>query len=329
MDQKSPLYLRLPPDPAVVHDSLTIPMEEADESLLCASGRIEPAPLVLRRDVSLEEIADHAYFSFLTLGAKIGMGGLAAVYRMQNASDLGFALKVPLRVTARTYDHYALEARLLRDLRRIGAPVPELVSHGIAVAFPYLLMDDLGADFLQNPHTHHNSYGRVEKVMRVGLGVSDALAALHRLGYRHNDVKPANIHYALSGQVHLLDYASSSPLDASEDIQAFSPIYLAPERVTHEFPTGEKVDVFGLGTVLYELLTGHPAFMTVQNSTTIPDLVEHVHHLVKTAGYAPLSGYSPRLTSLVHAMLAYDPSHRPSLPVVRQVLHEIHTEYFG
>ncbi|MBI5002777.1 protein kinase [Candidatus Woesearchaeota archaeon] len=332
MDQETPLYLRLPAEhdksrAPLTSDTIVIPLGEADNHVLPPDAREVVVPLPPRREVSLEEIAAHDHFYFLKLHGQIGMGGLAAVYRMHDSLEQGFALKVPLRVTPKTYDHFALEAHLLRGLRRASALVPELVSHGVAADFPYLLMDDLGLDFLQNPHIHHTTEGSVEKVTRVALAVCDTLMALHALGYRHNDVKPANIHYALSGHIHLLDFASATPLDLGLDTQAFSPLYLAPERVTDDFPVNEKVDVFGLGVTLYELLAYHPPFMTVQDPRTIPGLREHVH-LVKTGGYMPLCGYSPRLTSLVCAMMAYDPSHRPSLPVVRQVLHETRKEYF-
>jgi len=328
MDPEIQLYLRLPVEPNATDDTLTIPMAEDDTNIVVLSQRERiSVPFPKRREVSLEEIADHHHFSFLTLDGKIGMGGLAAVYRMMTETHLGFALKVPLKVTAKTYDHFALEAHLLRDLRRKNAPVPELVSHGIAVAFPYVLMDDLGMDFLKSTNTHHGNHVLAEKVSRVGLRVCDALQALHELGYRHNDVKPANIHYALSGDIHLLDFASATPLDSSLDSQAFSPRYLAPERLIDGFPVNEKVDVFGLGLVLYELLADHPAFMTTQDPNTIPGLREHVH-LVKTRGYAPLTGYSPWITSLVRSMIEYDPTGRPPLSVVREELLAVRREYF-
>src|SRR3989338_4907189 len=120
MDQEPQLYLRLPTQHDIVCDSLTIPMAEADTHLLAPSERIVVSP-ISRTEVSLEEIADHDHFSFLTLGGNIGMSGLAAVYRMVNSAGLCFALKVPLRVTPKTYRLYNLEAHLLRELRRKGA----------------------------------------------------------------------------------------------------------------------------------------------------------------------------------------------------------------
>lgn len=298
-------------------------MAECDAHFVATRERI-PSPEC--REVSLEEIAGHHHFSFLTINGKIGMGGLAAVYRMTTKNNLGFALKLPLKVTARTYSHFALEAQLLRELRRKNAPIPELVSHGVAAAFPYILMDDLGDNFLRNPPLSHSTHARAEKASAVGLRVSDALQALHELGYRHNDVKPANIHYALSGNIHLLDFASATLLESSVDLEA-SPMYLAPERFTAAFPVNDAVDVFGLGMTLYELLAGYPAFKTTQDLATISGLCEHVH-LVKTRGYTPLRGYSPGFTSLVLSMIEYDPARRPSLPVVREKLLAIRREYF-
>jgi serine/threonine protein kinase len=314
------LYLKLPGNKDNIHDAATILLEDAPHRL--------PKPTIVpREEVSLEEIADHLHFCFLTLGEKIGIGGLAAVYRMMLHDDTLFALKVPLKANRRAYEHFTIEARLLRDLHKEQAPVPELVSHGISAGFPYLLMGDLGPDYLHVPHITLTKYATVDKATRIALRVCDALQALHRRGYRHNDIKSANIHYGFSGDVHLLDFASATPLDSVEDTHVFSPLYLAPERVTHEFPVSAAVDVFGLGVTLYEILAKDCPFKAAQQLRSIPDIHEHIH-LVRTRGYAPLLGYTPKLTHLVYAMLSHNPAERPSIHSIREVLGDIRKEYF-
>lgn len=333
-------HIRLPLDYKSINDALTIPQyvvsDKEDITYKTVPTESEHSRASAFSDeICLETVmAEHPHFSFLTLGTRIGTGGLAAVYRMittekGHGDPASFALKVPLHLTPEMDGHFAREAHILRELRKKGAAVPEVVSHGNAADIPYILMDDLGLDFLQCPLIHHKAtVAAVERTTRVGYEVSAALLYLHQLGYRHNDVKPRNIHYALSGRIHLIDFASASSLGEQTNAQAFTPRYLAPERITDEFPVGEGVDVFGLGTTLYELLSGHHAFGVQSHPTSIGGIQEHIH-LVKTRGYAPLEGYSLQLTSLIYAMLEYNPAQRPSLQGVQRALSIIREDYFG
>lgn len=89
-----------------------------------------------------------------------------------------------------------------------------------------------------------------------------ALGALHAAGWRHGDVKPSNVHVAASGHVTLIDLAFARSLDSQPDNHEFCGTcqYAAPENFGSLLPLGAAADVYSLGIMLFEMLTGHVPF---------------------------------------------------------------------
>src|SRR5262249_15251283 len=104
----------------------------------------------------------------------------------------------------------------------------------------------------------------VLEVLRIGLQVASGLAAAHRRGLIHRDVKPANILLENGVQrVKLTDFGLARAADDASLTQtgfiAGTPLYMAPEQAAGE-PIDARTDLFSLGSVLYELCAGRPAF---------------------------------------------------------------------
>ncbi len=104
--------------------------------------------------------------------------------------------------------------------------------------------------------------GECRQAVRWVEQIAEGLAEVHACGLLHRDIKPQNILIGDNGRPRLVDFGLAAPL-ASESLQAISgsPPYMAPEQARGQ---GERIDprtdVFGLGAVLYFLLTGHPPY---------------------------------------------------------------------
>jgi serine/threonine-protein kinase len=118
--------------------------------------------------------------------------------------------------------------------------------------------------------------GEVQPRFKPGIAVAivrdclAALAALHRAGIVHADVKPANIMLKRSGRAKIIDIGSAFELDELPPRRACTPAYAAPEVLEGDF-CGPLSDLASLGYVLVELLAGRPVFSGIRN---LPQLIE-------------------------------------------------------
>lgn len=194
---------------------------------------------------------------------EIGRGGMGAVYlaeRADGAFDQQVAIKV-LQTGAAGREFLARFVQERRILARLQHPhIARLLDGGVTRGgLPYFAMEYVDGIPLTR-------YCREHAVNRAGalvlfIQVCEAVAYAHRNLVVHRDLKPGNILVSRTGEVKLLDFgiakALEDELDSGEStqIRALTPHYAAPEQIRGEAPT-TATDVYALGVVLFELLTG-------------------------------------------------------------------------
>ena len=192
------------------------------------------------------------------LGTLLGVGGVAEVYRaLDERLHRGVAVKLFRGDVADQLHRHEDEMRTLARLNH-----PSLVTVFDAgtdemTQRPYLVMELVEGSTLSD----QLRLGPLTPVRTAEIGgaVADALAYVHGQGLVHRDVKPANVLISAGGRVHLADFGiarlvDSAHVTATGDVLG-TPAYFAPEQVSGE-PVGPPADVYSLGLILLECLTG-------------------------------------------------------------------------
>jgi serine/threonine protein kinase/HAMP domain-containing protein len=203
--------------------------------------------------------------------ARIGQGAMANVYRAYDPSiDRVLAIKVLKREYCREPDS---AKRFLREAKAAGAlSHPNIVTIfdvGEIDGFPFIVMEMLDGAPLDQAIRSRGRF-EVAEVLAIGEQLASALAYAHAQGVIHRDIKPSNIMLLKDGSIKLLDFgiARVSERSAAAEAEAVrtqigqvlgTPRYMSPEQALGRELDGRS-DLFSIGAILYELVTGQPAF---------------------------------------------------------------------
>ncbi|MBK9260116.1 MAG: protein kinase [Polyangiaceae bacterium] len=194
-----------------------------------------------------------------------GIGGMSTVYRARDRhTDRLVALKVLRDGSDNTIARFGHEARVLAGLDH--PHIVRYVAHGLASSGePYLVMEWLEGEELGESLRRERM--KLSEAIALGLRISHALGAAHLRGVVHRDIKPSNIFLVdrAVDQVKVLDFGIARVHGHSMMTQTGSvlgtPGYMAPEQARGERGRVDaRADVFSLGCVLYECITGQAAF---------------------------------------------------------------------
>jgi hypothetical protein len=209
----------------------------------------------------------------------VGRGGTGVVLRARDTKlQRVVALKVlaaPLAASGSARQRFAREARAAAAVR--DDHVIDIHAVRDDGPLPYLVMEFIDGCTLATLLRKGGPL-EVKEVLRIGMQVASGLAAAHRHGLIHRDVKPANILLENGVQrVKLTDFGLARAADDASLTQtgfiAGTPLYMAPEQAAGE-PIDTRADLFGLGSVLYELCTGRPAFRALTTVAVIRRVCE-------------------------------------------------------
>ena len=198
---------------------------------------------------------------------EVGRGGMGTVYLAERADDQ-FEQRVAIKVLKRGTDTDEVLRRFLRErqiLANLKHPhIASLVDGGVSPdGLPFFALEYVeGEPFTAYCAARHL---RVEDRLRLFLDVCAAVESAHRALIVHRDLKPSNILVADGGYVKLLDFGIAKLLARGAeqaltltDLRLLTPQYAAPEQVRGD-PVTTATDVYALGLLLYELLTGERA----------------------------------------------------------------------
>lgn len=238
----------------------------------------------------------------------LGSGGMGNVYR---ATDALLHREVALKVLTEQSDvirhRFLFEARSLARLNHPG--IVTIYDAGESEGIPYIVMELASGPTLKDAIAAGMTVG---SAVRATIRLLDALHYAHKRDVLHRDVKPSNIVVRDDGSVKIMDFGLSRRIsDLSAGTQAGEIVgtisYLPPERFLGK-PSDARSDLYSLGIILYEALTGVLPFRSDRD-----DLVAAVFAHIDERAVEPSrlnSGVSPELERIVLKVIEKDPNAR-------------------
>jgi serine/threonine protein kinase len=232
------------------------------------------AGLMLLEDIWASGMSEDPYLRLSAVGrcqllSRIGEGGVGVVYRGRHRDlDLDVAVKflhAHLAQNPGVADRFLREARLAARLHSPG--VVRVFDCGEADGKFYIVMEFVDGQTLE-AHLRERHTVPVGRAVQIAEAVAQALReSLDQIRLIHRDVKPANILLTWSGQVKLADLGLAKVV-AREVATAHTaagtalgtPAYMSPEQFADASRVDHRADIFSLGSTLYQMLAGHPAF---------------------------------------------------------------------
>ncbi|MFC8241610.1 serine/threonine-protein kinase [Streptomyces chartreusis] len=248
------------------------------------------------------------------LGESIGRGGMGEVWRAHDETlgrHVAVKLLLPQDSDPTATSRFRLEAQ---TAARIDHPnVVGVRDFGEYDNRLFLVMELVEGDNLALLLTRSGAQP-AERVARMAAQAAAGLAAAHRQGIVHRDIKPGNLLLDADGTLKIGDFGIArfvddpgAALTATGQIVGTS-LYLAPERALGK-PAGPASDVYALGCVLYQLLTGRPPF---QADSAVAILHQHLDAAPVPPRELGVAGLPPAFENYLLGLLAKEPEHRPA-----------------
>src|SRR3954447_22700542 len=197
----------------------------------------------------------------------LGEGGMGRVYRAVDAAGNESAVKIVKAELARDDTFRRRFDREAKVAQRVEHPhVVPVIETGEQDGIPYLTQQFISGGSLED-RIKRDGRMPLDETVRICTAVASGLDALHNEGLIHRDVKPANILLAEDGTPYIADFGLAKDRDASVLTQAGQALgsmdYMAPEQIRGEDVSAQS-DVYALGCVMFECLSGKPPFADKQ-----------------------------------------------------------------
>ncbi|MFC5302018.1 serine/threonine-protein kinase [Azospira restricta] len=242
----------------------------------------------------------------------LGRGAMGVVYRARDPLiERTVALKTVACGTLSASDAEEFEQRFFREAKSAGRlNHPNIVTiHDVGRdgELAWIAMEFLSGRSLRD-RLDTGVPLSCERIVEIAAAVADGLAFAHAQGVVHRDVKPANIMVLDNGTVKLTDFGIAQIPGGGLTMAGAvlgSPKYMSPEQVAGQKADGRS-DIFSLGTVLYELLTGQPPFSGDNLHATMYQVV----HKAPPPPSGCCAGLPPVFDAIVAKAMAKEPAER-------------------
>jgi len=243
--------------------------------------------------------------------AQIGQGGLATVYKVTDPGGRVLAAKVlhaHLTSEPAVYTRWEQE---IETLKRLTHPsIARIYDSGVERDRAYFIMDFVEGISLRRVLDNQKVL-RPDQAITIARELASAFVYVHNCGFVHSDIKPMNVIIQDDGRLKILDFGISTlisregdtPSEFAEQVVG-TPGYMAPEQALGK-RLDARVDIFSLGVVLYEMLTGENPF---QGTSTLDSIRRVVNE--QPLPVSRLAPVSLELESVVMKALTKDPGDR-------------------
>lgn len=248
---------------------------------------------------------------------KIGDGGMAEVYRAFHSSlNREVAIKFirpDYSLDDRFCTRFEREARIAASLTHPN--IVRIFDYGLYEGRSYLVMEYIPGltlkEYLKRSYASGVSL-TLDEIVTIVTQVGDALTYIHRAGIIHRDIKPENILITNEGRVCLSDFGVARIAGAANEQTASgailgTPAYMSPEHILSDSSAlSPASDLYSLGIILYEILTGSPPFTA---SAPILVMLKHIKEPIPGL-IAPRLDLPDGMEDVLYKALAKDPTDR-------------------
>jgi len=258
-----------------------------------------------------------------TLVRELGRGGMSSVWLAEDNRQGGY---VSLKILSAELAAFPDAMTLLREECRKAS---RLIHPNIVRVHDFFMADGgcfISMQYIDGQTLSHRGPMPFDRIVECALSLCDAIEHAHRAGIVHRDIKPANVLFDATGQYYLTDFGIAAAVSA--DVQAIrirgggSLPFMSPQQLDGK-PPAVADDIYGLGALLYELVSGVPLF----HPEPTPQRVRRERPPAVTRDRLG-SELPPVLTALILAMLDKQAARRPAgIAAVRSVLEEVRTDY--
>ena len=243
--------------------------------------------------------------------ARVARGGMASVYRATDERlDRSVAVKVMQPALAESEDFVRRFIREAQSAARLSHPhVVNVFDQGRDGDVVFLVMEYVEG---RNLRDVLKAAGRLTPGQTMGIlePIVSAVAAAHRAGIVHRDMKPENVLMATDGRIKVADFGlaraiESSTITMTQGTLIGSPAYLAPEQIERGV-SDQRADIYAIGVMAFELLTGRPPYM---GEVAMAIAMQHVRDDIPAP--STIVAVPAALDDLVVAATRRDPDLRP------------------